>query len=595
MVILLATRPIHAHQSISGVVLNSRSLHGIAGVQVIVVGSSLRAVANADGRFRIEGAGGGEITVRATAIGYQPATQVTRAGASDLRFVLNEMAVKLDEVVVTGTIGAVEKRSVANAIAKISATDVVAVAPVTDVSQLINGRAAGALVRQGSGTIGGGSRITLRGSATLGLNDQPLVYVDGVRVDNKVGVGLGNEGAGGPNGAISRPNDYNPEDIESVEIIKGPAAATLYGTEAANGVIQIITKKGRRGDNVSWNGSIRQGATWFQDPGGRVGNVYGVVNNQVTGVDVYKLHIDQGETHFRTGHLQGYALNAAGGTAQVSYYLGAVFDRDNGTDVTQSLTNYGGRLNVGITPSERLQVNTSLTYIDGHTLTPNDGNFGGPIFAFVTVRPALLTASQHGWLFGSPQQWDREWKHTDDVHRFTGSVQVTHRLTSWLSQRLTGGVDLLSDDFNAISEKMPPDLELAFGSGIARGGRTVEARDATNTTVDYGASATTKLGKRIGSTTSVGFQYYHKQQELVSSSGSTFPAAGITTISAAAVRSSGETFLENNTLGLYLQEQVVTQRSIVSDWRSTRRRQQRVRRELRRREVSQGEWRVGHQ
>jgi len=75
------------------------------------------------------------------------------------------------------------------------------------------------------------------------LNDQPLIYVDGVRVDSRVGDGLSNEGAGTPNGALGRLNDYNPEDIESIEIIKGPPAATLYGTEAANGVVQIITER----------------------------------------------------------------------------------------------------------------------------------------------------------------------------------------------------------------------------------------------------------------------------------------------------------------------------------------------------------------
>jgi TonB-dependent SusC/RagA subfamily outer membrane receptor len=541
---------------ISGTVLNSRSLQPVPGVQVTVVGTNLAATSGADGRFRIQGELRGEVTLRAAAIGYRPLTQSARAGDTDLRLLLVEMAVNLEEIVVTGTPGE-ERRAVGNAVSKIAAEDLVEVAPVADLAQLLNGRAAGALVRTGSGAIGSGSRITLRGSATLGLNDQPLIYVDGVRVDNKVGVGLANEGAGTPNGAVGRLNDYSPEDIESIEIIKGPAAATLYGTEAANGVVQIVTKRGRRGEGVAWDLVVRQGATWFQNPAGRFGKVYGLdASSQVVEIDPYQLALSQGEDHFRTGHLQGYALSASGGTGIASYYLAAEFDQDDGTDITQTLTDYRTRLNLGLTPSERLRIDASLTYLRGHTQTPNDGNFGGPIWAYVNVRPSLLTTPRRGWLFGSPVEWDRGWKFMDDVRRFTGSLQVSHRPTDWLTHRLTVGADLLSDDFNSITEKMPPDLELAFGAGLARGGRSYEARDATNTTVDYGASASVGLTRVIRSTTSAGLQYYHKGQRTISATGSIFPAAGITAISAAAIRNSAEAFFENNTVGLYLQEQI---------------------------------------
>jgi len=246
-------------RGVAGVVLNGRSLEPVPGAQVTVVGGTANqgATSDAQGRFRIEGLGGNEVTLRAVAIGFRPLTQTARPGAADLRLLLTEAAVNLEEIIVTGQAGAVEKRSVANAVSTVSAAELVEVAPVTDVSQLIRGRAAGSLVRVANGTVGGGSRITLRGSASIGLNDQPIIYVDGVRVDRAVGVGLANEGAGTPNGALSRINDFNPDDIESVEIIKGPAAATLYGTEAANGVIQIITKKGRRGEKVKWGASVR--------------------------------------------------------------------------------------------------------------------------------------------------------------------------------------------------------------------------------------------------------------------------------------------------------------------------------------------------
>ena len=98
------------------------------------------------------------------------------------------------------------------------------------------------------------------------VNDGPLIYIDGVRVNNRMESGTSD---------VSRIDDLDPAMIESLEVIKGPAAATLYGTEAANGVIQIITKKGAIGVS-QWNFTTRQGANWFRDPAGRTPTNWGV-------------------------------------------------------------------------------------------------------------------------------------------------------------------------------------------------------------------------------------------------------------------------------------------------------------------------------
>jgi TonB-linked SusC/RagA family outer membrane protein len=543
--------------AVSGVVVNERSLLPIAAAQVTVVGGNRTVTSDARGQFRLDGLSGGEVSIRVTAIGFRPVTQTVRPGDASVRVVLTETAVKLDELVITGEVGAVAKRTVANAISTISAAEVVDIAPVTDVSQLIRGRAAGALVRLSTGALGGGSRITLRGASTIGLNDQPLIYVDGVRVDNTNGVGLTNEGAGTPNGAISRLNDFSPEQIESIEIIKGPAAATLYGTEASNGVIQIITKKGRRGQGVRWDAGIRQGTTWFQSPETRFQTIYGLdANQQIITLNPYQLALEQGEQPYKNGYLQGYSASAAGGTDVLQYFAGGQFDHDKGTDDTQRLSNASGRVNLVITPSDKVTMSTNLSYLRGHQQTPNDGNFGGPIFAFDQVRPSLLNTVRQGWLFGSPGQWQRGWKFLDDVNRFTSSIQISHRPFSWLNHRLTAGADLLGDNFTSISQKMPPDLAVIFGASLARGSAASAARNVTNTTLDYGASAEAALGKKIKSTTSLGLQYFHKVDKLVTANGVGFPAEGLTTISATATRVSGETFFENNSVGLYVQEQI---------------------------------------
>src|SRR5213079_2765793 len=125
----------------------------------------------------------------------------------------------------------------------ISAKDVLEVAPARTVDQLVGARTPGVIVLPSSGQVGTGAQLRIRGASSLSLSNDPIVYIDGVRMNSDVAQGTPQRGGTG----ASRLNDINPEDIESIEIIKGPAAATLYGTEASNGVIQVITKKGKAG------------------------------------------------------------------------------------------------------------------------------------------------------------------------------------------------------------------------------------------------------------------------------------------------------------------------------------------------------------
>src|SRR5262249_16040801 len=127
------------------------------------------------------------------------------------------------------------------------------------------------------GRIGAGPSIQIRGPSSIGLSNNPLIYIDRVRVNNATNLGPASVGTGALGGqgnpVESRLNDIRPEDIESIEIIKGPAAATIYGTEAANGVIQIITKKGAS-ERAHLRTSITEGPMSFRDAEGRVPTNY---------------------------------------------------------------------------------------------------------------------------------------------------------------------------------------------------------------------------------------------------------------------------------------------------------------------------------
>ena len=207
-------------------------------------------------------------------IGFLPRTLGATIGDANVRIALSERAMELTSGVVTGTAGVAEKRAIGNAVSTVNAAEVVATQPVNSFQELLNGRAAGVSIVASSGQVGTGSRIRVRGASSLSLSNDPLIYVDGVRVDNTQASGPSNQGFG--SASISRWNDFNPDDIESIEVIKGPAAATLYGTEASNGVIQIITKKGAAGRPV-WSLTARGGSSWVPNWLNRFDDNYGTV------------------------------------------------------------------------------------------------------------------------------------------------------------------------------------------------------------------------------------------------------------------------------------------------------------------------------
>ena len=228
------------------------------------------------------------------------------------------------------TTGEQRKRELGNAVGTIQADEIVNVAPVNNMADLLQGRTAGVQVFNSAGTSGAGSRIRIRGSSSISLANDPLIYVDGIRVDSR----QSDLGAGGQ--ASSRFDDFNPEDIESIEIIKGPAAATLYGTEAANGVIRITTKRGRPGE-TQWNIWTEGGIV--TEPNDYPLNYSGLDANSTdyatscllsqvaagncsqTGIEAYQVLDDPDLTPVDDGSRMQLGLSVRGGTERINLSL----------------------------------------------------------------------------------------------------------------------------------------------------------------------------------------------------------------------------------------------------------------------------------
>ena len=237
--------------TISGKVTDEAGGAPLEAARIVLTGTTRIETTNREGIYTFRAVAPGSYQVRALRVGYRPATDsvtVADGGHATADFLMAAAPVQLDEIVTTAT-GEQRKLEVGNVVTTIDAAKITETAPITEFSNLLSGRAAGVQVLKSSGTTGEGTRIRIRGSNSISLSNEPLYYLDGVRLESAASsttLNVGGFSDQSSNQSPSRINDIDPDDIESIEIVKGPAAATLYGIQASNGVVRITTKHGRR-------------------------------------------------------------------------------------------------------------------------------------------------------------------------------------------------------------------------------------------------------------------------------------------------------------------------------------------------------------
>jgi TonB-linked SusC/RagA family outer membrane protein len=551
-------RPAAAQQDVGGTVIDGNTLLPLPLVRVSVSGGSQTAMTDARGQFKISGLSG-TVMLSFNRIGYKPTTVSAAVGTTDLRVSLTAAPARLEDVVVTGQAEGVQKRAIGNAVATISASDAVQLAPPQDVSNLINGKAPGVVVLQGSGSVGSGARIKIRGSSSVTLNDTPLLYVDGVRVNNNEGTGTTVQGFA--SGIVSRLNDIDPESIESIEIIKGPAAATLYGTEASNGVIQIITKRGKEG-KAAFNFTGTAGTNWFMNAAERVGTLYGEdANGSLITWNPVEAEKARGTPLFKNGSTQAYHASISGGGATTQYRVGASYDKDNGIEPTNNLWRFNTNLNLTLKPTPKVDIVSSFGVTKSY-LNQNYEGGGGALTEALFGSPNLLEpycgCLNRGFVDFPPETlWDT-YQASQRVSRMIGSVQLAHRPFSWLNHRLTVGFDNVGED-NLDLARVPNQAARQFLSSATdlAGGKTVFRNDLTTTTIDYAINARANVSKSLVATTSAGAQYFRRQVYFLRAAGAGFPAAGLENINATTTSfGAGEDLIKNVTVGGFIQEQL---------------------------------------
>jgi outer membrane receptor protein involved in Fe transport len=552
--------------SVGGVIVAERSLQPVAGALVVTDDSTRRATTDANGRFRLVVPASESIPLHVRRLGFRPLRRTVRVGADDLRLVLSEVAVELRVTVITGTTSTTERAALGNAVISIDAPEVVERGSVSTVQDLLEGRAPGVVIQPGSGNVGSGGRITVRGGTSLSLDNQPLLYVDGVRASNAQATGpVSQFFSPGP---VARINDFDPDDIERIEIIKGPASATLYGTEASTGVINVITKRGAVGP-ARWTVATRIGSAWLRDPEGRFPVNYGRNKaDSVVALDIVERENARGTPIFSSGTSQAYHLGVSGGTEQLRYHLGGGYESSDGIERANQLRKHSARANVTLAPSDRLTVEASLGHVGGPTRLSPEGGGGGRIRATANSNPNNLPGfppptdtTRRGFGVSVPEEYDLFYDHggmwEQDVDRLTASLHVEHRTLPWLSQRLRAGYDRTDATNTAFFPRVEALLAKSPYSNRRFGYKEITVTDGQYHTLDYVATASRVLRSGLRSSTSVGGQYYRNGTSRVMSSGEEFPAEGLTAISSTTGdRFTEQDFVEDVTLGIYAEEVV---------------------------------------
>lgn len=538
---------------------------------ITIVGTNRGARTGEDGQFRLASLRAGDFAVRVTRLGYAAVSQpVTIVVGQTVRMdvALTPAAVIIDEVIVTATGESQRRRESGNTVNTVVPTPE-RLATSTTVAQLLEAQAPGVYINSPGGTTGSASRIRIRGANSLSLTNEPLLIIDGIRVSNEItqsnnlggGIGVGGQGS-------SRFNDINPDDVESIEILKGPAAAALYGTAAASGVIQVRTKRGRPGGS-RWTtyvegGTQRDETTYpanFTQIGRLVSNgnrttgctLDAQVRNLCTAVvdSLASWNPLEQANPFVTGKRTSVGLSVAGGGEAANYFVSGDLDRDWGVLEPNKFKRVGLRANLNGQVGSDLGIQVATNYVSSRLEFPqNDNNVLG-VLGGALLGSAFDNPTSRGWLVGQTPAEVFALDVREDVERFLGSVGANWQAMSWLTVVGTTGVDY----FSRRNKSTVPPNKVFFGA-LPEGQRTANITDVWNYTANGSATANFTLTPETQATTTLGVQFTQEAIQGNRAFGAKL-LAGTGSLQGTAARFAvGEANTDNKTLGALLQQQI---------------------------------------
>ena len=440
----------------------------LIGVSVLIKGATVGTVTDLDGRFNIDCPGTAAI-LTFSYVGYVTVEQSVDETSTNLRVVLESGSTELEEVIVTGLATSVKRSNLANSVATLDEKQLTGVSTQPTLDAAMSGKLLGSDIRMNSGAPGGGMSVKFRGVTSIFGDQQPLYIIDGIIIDNSIvslGTNIVSEAAGGGNtssnqdDASNRIADIDPEDIESVEVLKGASAAAIYGSRAAGGVVIIKTKRGTAGEGAKVTFSQTIGLAsptrllgmrgWTED---KVREVYGeseVERFRANGITDYEKELYDNQSLLSTSRLEIY-----GGTLKSRYLVAATYKNDDGIVDNTGYEKASIRMNVGHRFNEWLDIDVTSNYINSKANRGffNNGNTNTTIgYALAFTRPwDKLQADESGNYPANPRVGSNVLEtvalveNQERINRFLGSatmnIQLISRQSHSLKLALQGGLD----------------------------------------------------------------------------------------------------------------------------------------------------------
>ncbi len=566
-------------RQLTGRVVDADGNAPVPGAAVTVVGTALGTVTNDSGVFHIR-VPGAAVVINARRIGFTPRNVPVAADQADVTIGLIKDVLELEATVVTGTATTISSRNAANGVTVLN-TDQITQVPAATLDDAMQGKIPGAIIQQNNGGApGGGMQIQIRGVTSINSDASALYVVDGVPINN----GHINDGANAISGANDNtitqstqdnpPNriaDINPEDIESIEILKGASAAAQYGSRAGGGVVLITTKKGTPG-KAKWDLTgkvgtflpenflnLRQFPTaasaeaWY--------NAYKATPSAPWSPSLYQGNNPM-QTQLFGGGEASYEgdLSVRGQSGQTQYYASLLSKYDNGLMVNTGYNKQGGRVNLTQSFSEAITGNLNMYFAhsnDRRGITGND-NIGISPYDIFSVTPGFFnqevkTATgayqSNPYGLGNAYQDAAYIQTPEEVSRFIGGGNVDARIfqTDRQSLHLTAlaGADIAhqTDDFYA-----PPDIQIETNQPLPG---VATSLNGDNTYLNYNVNLVHHYagGTNFDATTSIGIGRDQRYLYNPYSVGQQLPP-GIAQVTAGAVQHNYDTTVVSRTFDI---------------------------------------------
>ncbi|MBN2485605.1 MAG: SusC/RagA family TonB-linked outer membrane protein [Bacteroidales bacterium] len=465
--------------TITGTVKTAEDGNPLPGASVLIKGTTTGAVTNIDGYYQITAPAG---SVLVFSFVGRISEEITLTGQTEVNIELNEEVIDLSEIVVTALGIKREKKALGYSVSEVSGDDV-SLAKEISVINSLSGKVAGVDISSTTAGPSGSARVIIRGNSSLSDNNQPLYVIDGVPIDNSQ---LGSAGMWGGYDLGDGISSLNPDDIETLSVLKGASAAALYGSRASNGVILITTKSGKNqkgiGVDFSSNYTAEKILSKFDDyqtvyGQGRDGMIpttedlltsqvawgaqldpnlmvpiyngqlkpYGLVNNNIL-------------SFFRTGSTFTNTMSFSGGNEKTTVRVSASDMRNKDIVPETGMNRNTFMLNGSLVLSKRLKMDGKVNYItekvkNRPALSDNPNNVGLAILGIAPNFDQQWLSEGYKDAYGRYVDWNgniyrinpywsiNEMTNNSKKDRIIGHLQLNYEFTNWLSLQLRGGTD----------------------------------------------------------------------------------------------------------------------------------------------------------